>query len=93
MDLEIVLNAIIAFVSSLAGYFFGSRKNNAETDRIVIDNVKEILGVYNGTINDLKAEIVELREKIEKYEKHIEKLQQELNAFRREMKPNDRKDR
>lgn len=93
MDLEIVLNAIIAFVSSLAGYFFGSRKNNAETDRIVIDNVKEILGVYNGTINDLKAEIVELREKIDRYEKHIEKLQQELNAFRREMKPNDRKDR
>lgn len=93
MDLEYIINAVIAFVSSLTGYFFGSRKNNAETDSIVIDNVKEILGVYNTTINDLKAEIMELREKIERYEKHIEKLQQELNAFRREMKPNDRKDR
>jgi predicted RNase H-like nuclease (RuvC/YqgF family) len=93
MDLEYIINAVIAFVSSLTGYFFGSRKNNAETDSIVIDNVKEILGVYNTTINDLKVEIMELREKIDRYEKHIEKLQQELNAFRREMKPNDRKDR
>ena len=93
MDLEYIINAFIAFISSLAGYFFGSRKNNAETDSIVIDNVKEILGVYNTTINDLKAEIVELREKIERYEKHIEKLQQELNAFRKEMKPDDRKSR
>jgi predicted RNase H-like nuclease (RuvC/YqgF family) len=93
MDLEYIINAAIAFISSLTGYFFGSRKNNAETDSIVIDNVKEILGVYNTTINDLKAEIMELREKIDRYEKHIEKLQQELNAFRREMKPNDRKDR
>lgn len=90
MDLEFIVNGIIAFVSSLAGYFFGSRKNNAETDSIVIDNVKEILGVYNTTIADLKSEIAELREKIDKYEKHIEKLQQELSAFRKEMKPNDR---
>jgi predicted RNase H-like nuclease (RuvC/YqgF family) len=86
MDFEFIVNAVIAFVSSLAGYFFGSRKNNAETDSIVIENVKEILGVYNTTITDLKAEIAELREKIEKYEKHIEKLQEELSAFRTEMK-------
>jgi predicted RNase H-like nuclease (RuvC/YqgF family) len=86
MDLEFIVNAVIAFVSSLAGYFFGSRKNNAETDIIVIENVKEILGVYNTTSTDLKAEIAELREKIEKYEKHIEKLQEELSAFRTEMK-------
>jgi len=86
MDFEFIVNAIIAFVSSLAGYFFGSRKNNAETDGIVIENVKEILSVYNTTITDLKGEIAELREKIDRYEKHIEKLQQELSAFRSEMK-------
>ena len=93
MEIEYIINAFIAFISSLAGYFFGSRKNNAETDSIVIDNVKEILGVYNTTINDLKVEIAELKEKIEKYEAHIEKLQRELNAFRREMTPDDRKNR
>lgn len=86
MDLEFIVNAIIAFVSSLAGYFFGSRKSSAETDGIVIENVKEILGVYNSTISDLKAEIAELREKIDRYERHIENLQQELSAFRSEMK-------
>lgn len=86
MELEYILNAVIAFISSLAGYFFGSRKNNAETDRIVIDNVKEILAVYATTINDLKVEIQELKLTIEKYEAHIEKLQQELYAFRKEMR-------
>lgn len=91
MDLEFIVNGIIAFVSSLAGYFFGSRKNNAETDRIVIDNVKEILGVYSSTINDLKNEISELKEKIEKYEAHIEKLKTELSDFRKEMRVDDRK--
>lgn len=85
MELEYILNALIAFISSIAGYFFGSRKNNAETDRIVIDNVKEILEVYSTTINDLKVEIQELKLKIEKYEAHIEKLQRELSAFRKEM--------
>lgn len=91
MDLELIVNGVIAFVSSLAGYFFGSRKNNAETDRIVIDNVKEILGVYSQTINDLKNEISELKDKIEKYEAQIEKLKTELSDFRNEMRVDDRK--
>jgi len=78
---------IIAIISTTSGYFFGSRKSNAETDRIVIDNVKEILEVYSNTINDLKNEISELKQKISGYEKHIEKLQIELKAFRNEMTP------
>lgn len=86
MDFSLLINALIAFSSSIAGYFFGSRKNNAEADRIVIDNVKEILGVYSQTINDLKDEIKELKSKIEKYELQIEKLNTELADFRKEMK-------
>jgi predicted RNase H-like nuclease (RuvC/YqgF family) len=85
MDYNIILNALIAGISTLTGYFFGSRKSNAETDRIVIENVKEILGVYSTTINDLKIEIQELKEKITTYEHHIEKLQRELNDFRKQM--------
>jgi len=86
MDLELIINGVVAFTSSVAGYFFGSRKNNAEADRIVIENVKEILGVYSQTINDLKNEIKELKIKIEKYELQIDKLNNELADFRKEMK-------
>ncbi len=85
MDYSIILNALIAGISTLTGYFLGSRKSNAEVDGLVIANVKEILGVYSTTINDLKVEIQELKEKITTYEHHIEKLQRELNDFRKQM--------
>ena len=85
MDYSIILNALIAGLSSLVGYFFGSRKSNAETDRIVIENVKQILEVYATTIEDLKGEIQELKVKIVQYEKQIELLQKELKDFRKQM--------
>ena len=85
MDYSIILNAVIAGLASIAGYFFGSRKSNAETDRIVIENVKQILEVYATTIEDLKGEIQELKVKIVQYEKQIELLQKELKDFRKQM--------
>ena len=84
--MEILSNFIIGLVGTLAGYFFGQRKNNAETDSIVIENVKEILSVYSQTIQDLKSEIMELKDKIDEYEKIIDKLKSELQEFREEMK-------
>lgn len=88
MTMELVLNFILTLGGTLAGYMFGSRKTNAETDRIVIENVKEILGVYSTTINDLKEEIRELKDKIDQYEKQIDCLNKELHDFRKEMKQN-----
>ena len=85
MDYSIILNALIAGLSSLVGYFFGNRKSNAETDRIVIENVKQILEVYASTIDDLKVEIQELKVKIVQYEKQIDLLQKELKDFRKQM--------
>ena len=86
--MELLLNFILTLVGTTAGYLFGSRKTNAETDRIVIENVKEILGVYSTTINDLKEEIKELKTKIDKYENQIDCLNKELHDFRKEMKQN-----
>ena len=81
-------NFIIGIITALAGYFFGLRKTNAETDTIVIDNVKELLGVYSQTIQDLKTEIRELKDKIDTYEQTIEKLKRELHDFRKDMTKN-----
>jgi predicted RNase H-like nuclease (RuvC/YqgF family) len=38
-------------------------------------------------INDLKAEVKELKLQLEKYQTHIEKLEKELYSFRSDMNP------
>ena len=83
--MDIMLTGLITLITTFLGYWFGSRKTNAETDKIVIENVKEILGVYSTTINDLKIEIRELKDKIDDYEKQIEKMSKELSIFRKQM--------
>jgi peptidoglycan hydrolase CwlO-like protein len=84
--MEYLIQAVLTIIGTIAGYVWGSRKNNAEADSIVIQNVKEILGVYAQTIQDLKVEIGELKEKIDKYEKQIDCMNKELHEFRKEMK-------
>lgn len=86
--MEIILNVVLTFIGSLAGYIFGARKNNAEADSIVLKNVKEILEVYAQTINDLKSEITELKLKVSQYEQQISCLNKELHDFRKEMRNN-----
>jgi predicted RNase H-like nuclease (RuvC/YqgF family) len=84
--MEYLIQAVLTLLGTIAGYVWGSRKNNAEADSIVIQNVKEILGVYSQTIQDLKNEITELKDKVDRYEKQIECLNKELTEFRNEMK-------
>ncbi len=81
-----VLTAVLTFASSIVGYFVGNRRTQAETDKIVIENVKEILAVYSDVIDDLKIEIRELKEKIDEYERLVSKLTREINTLRNEMK-------
>jgi predicted RNase H-like nuclease (RuvC/YqgF family) len=83
--MEGIIIGIISAVGTFIGYIVGARKNHAETDKIVIENVKEILGVYANTINDLKLEVKELKEKLNEYERVIEKLNHDLCEFRDEM--------
>jgi predicted RNase H-like nuclease (RuvC/YqgF family) len=83
--MDIIPEIFVSLVSLLSGYFFGRRKSDAETDRIVIENVKEILDVYTSTIDALKEEVKDLKNKVVEYQKHIDKLQAELEMFRKEM--------
>lgn len=77
--MEVIFNFIIGFTGTLVGFIFGQRKSNAETDRVVIENVKEIISVYNQTINDLKAEVSEMKKQIMEYEQQIKLLQHEVH--------------
>lgn len=83
--MDLIITGIVSVFTTWVGYWYGSRKSNAETDSIVIQNVKDILGVYSTTINDLKLEVQELKNKIVDYEKHIDKLNKELQEFRKQM--------
>jgi peptidoglycan hydrolase CwlO-like protein len=82
---EVVITALVSALTTIGGFFLGKRKSNAETDSIVIQNVKELLGVYSNTINDLKNEIKELKEKIDKYEEQIDNMSLELTHLRKEL--------
>lgn len=83
--MENIIVGVLGALGTFIGYMVGARKSNAETDKIVIENVKEILGVYANTINDLKQEVRELKDKLQEYEGVIEKLNQDLCDFREQM--------
>lgn len=85
---EMIITGLISALTTIVGYFLGKRKSNAETDSIVISNVKELLGVYSNTINDLKNEIKELKDKIDKYEEQIDNMSLEIHQLRKELKKN-----
>ena len=61
---EVITTAVIGFISTIVGYIAGNRKSNAEANALEIENVKEVISVYTSAINDLKAEIKELKELI-----------------------------
>lgn len=86
MDWNMVLTTILTALSSVAGYFYGRRKNEAETDKLVLENVKDILTIYSDVIDDLKNEVKGLRDKILEYEELIGKLTREVNTLRSDMK-------
>lgn len=90
MDWNMVLTTILTALSSVAGYFYGRRRNEAETDKLVLENVKEILTIYSDVIDDLKNEVKELRDKILEYEELIGKLTREVNTLRSDMKKNQK---
>lgn len=87
---EIITTSIIGLITTIAGYFYGSRKSQAETDKIVLDNVKIVLDVYAKTIDDLKGEITILKEKIVEYEKLVENMSEEMELLRSQIKTSRR---
>jgi predicted RNase H-like nuclease (RuvC/YqgF family) len=90
MDWNMVITAILTALSSVAGYFYGRRRNEAETDKLVLENVKDILTIYSDVIDDLKEEVKQLRDKIFEYEELIGKLTREVNTLRSDMKKNSK---
>lgn len=87
MEIEtLITTGLVSFITTLIGYFVGSRKNNAEASSIEIKNIKEVIQIYTKTIQDLKDEVAELKEEIQEYRSCINKLENELHQFKSDMR-------
>ena len=74
-------NELILFVSNILtgtmGWFFGKRKQHAETDNQVLRNLELSINLYKGIIDDLREEISALNIKIQHLETKIDELHAE----------------
>ena len=85
MDLNLIISTGIGVISSVAGYVVGIRKNKAEVDSLVLQNVKGILEIQSQTIIELKNEVQELKKKIDDYEQYIDDLKSQIKQMRNDM--------
>lgn len=78
MNIETIL-AILGsnVITSIASYFIGRRKVNADTDNQVLRNLELAISVYSQIINDLKKEIETLNIKVQDLESKIDELHKE----------------
>lgn len=71
--LLIISNALTA----AAAWFVGRKRQQADTDNAILDNLSKSIGVYQIIIEDLKKEIHELNTKITDLEKKVNELMDE----------------
>jgi predicted RNase H-like nuclease (RuvC/YqgF family) len=83
---DILITTTFSFISTIVGYLVGSRRKNAETDTIILNNMKGVIEVYSQTIEDLKEEVLEMKKDIKEYKNCINKLEDELHQFKKQMK-------
>jgi predicted nucleic acid-binding Zn-ribbon protein len=79
--MENYITPILTFVGTLMGFWYGQKRSKAETDSIIITNVKALMDIQNDTIQKLRVEIEGLREKITMYESYITDLKNEIKKM------------
>jgi predicted RNase H-like nuclease (RuvC/YqgF family) len=84
--MEHLITPILTFIGTIIGFWYGSKRNKAETDSIILTNVKALMDIQNETIEKLRTEIEALRVKITKYEEYITTLKDEIHEMGKEMK-------
>lgn len=72
-----ILLLITNLVTGIAAWFAGKRRNNADTDSVVLKNLELSINLYAQIIDSLKDEISGLNIKIQDLEKKIDELHAE----------------
>jgi peptidoglycan hydrolase CwlO-like protein len=69
----IISNAL----TGIAGWFIARKRQQADTDNAILDNLSKSITVYQTIIEDLKKEIHELNSKITTLEQKVNELMTE----------------
>jgi peptidoglycan hydrolase CwlO-like protein len=64
-------------LTAAAAWFVGRKRQQADTDNAILDNLSKSISVYQTIIEDLKKEIHELNLKIVKLEEKVNELMDE----------------
>lgn len=72
-----ILLLITNLITGIAAWFAGKRRNNADTDSVVLKNLELSINLYAQIIDSLKDEISSLNIKIQDLEKKIDELHAE----------------
>lgn len=70
-ELLVILTNI---VTGITGWVVGRRRQQADTDNAILDNLSKSIGVYQIIIEDLKKEIHELNLKVVQLENKVNDL-------------------
>ena len=83
---EELLLLISNTLTGAAAWFVGKKKQQAETDNSILDNLSKSIGVYQTIIEDLKKEIHELNTKITELELKVDMLMKENRELKSKAK-------
>ena len=64
----------------------GTKKRRAQTDTVELANLKEVVGFYKATFDDLKSQINTLTERLKEIEVENIKLKNNLHELNRQLK-------
>jgi len=73
-------------LTGAAAWFVGRKKQQAETDNSILDNLSKSINVYQIIIEDLKKEIHELNTKITELESKVDILMKENRELKSKSK-------
>jgi peptidoglycan hydrolase CwlO-like protein len=73
-------------LTGFAGWFVGRKRQQADTDNAILDNLSKSIGVYQTIIEDLKKEIHELNLKVVQLESKVNELMAENKKLKTKYK-------
>ena len=84
--LEIAIVPISGLITYVLGHIAGRKKERAQTDTVELANLKEVVGFYKATFDDLKSQINTLTERLKEIEVENIKLKNNLHELNRQLK-------
>jgi peptidoglycan hydrolase CwlO-like protein len=85
MNNELLL-IISNLLTGIAGWFVGRKRQQADTDNAILDNLSKSISVYQTIIEDLKKEIHELNLKVVQLEEKVNELMVENKKLKSKAK-------